>query len=55
MDSITPKHGAHWCAIGANDFQRQRSEIVNAGTNAAQIERFDDGDPGAGKRVVILQ
>ena len=38
MDSITPKHGAHRCAIGTRDFQRQRRKIVNAGSNVAEIK-----------------
>src|SRR4029450_13839178 len=37
-DSITPKHGAHGCAIGASDFQRQRRKVVNAGSDVTEIK-----------------
>jgi hypothetical protein len=48
MGSIAPEHRADGCAIGASDFQRQRGEIVNAGSDVTQIKRFNDGNAGAG-------
>ncbi len=37
-DLITPKDGAHWCAIGTGNFQRHRREIVNAGSDITEIK-----------------
>src|SRR5262245_35874328 len=54
-DSVAPEYCAHRRAIGASDFQRQRREIINAGGHVAQVERFNNGNAGSRKRVMILQ
>ena len=52
---VAPKNGAHGGPIASSDFQGQCYEVINAGGNLAEIQRFNDGDSGMSKRMMILQ